>query len=119
MKTAGQVLKDARLSKKQELSDVSRVTKIRTHFLESIEADDFKELPSGTVARGFIRNYSEFLGLNPDYVLAIFRRDFVENQLGRIVPRGMVEPVEKQNFWTPRSTIIAVVTAIFVLFAAY
>lgn len=119
MKTAGQVLKEARLNKKVDIADVARVTKIRTKFLEFIEADDFRQLPSGTVARGFIRNYSEFVDLNPEYVLAIFRRDFVENQLGRIVPRGMADPVEKTSFWTPRSTVIAAVTAVFVLFAAY
>lgn len=119
MKTAGQILQTARLHKRVELDDVSRITKIRNRFLVSIEADDFRDLPSGTVARGFIRNYSEFLGLNPDYVLAIFRRDFVETQSGHIVPRGMADPVEKTAFWTPRSTIVAVVTAVFVLFGAY
>ena len=119
MKTAGQVLKEVRFQKKVDIADVSRVTKIRSQILEFIEADDFRQLPSGTVARGFIRNYSEFLGLNPEYVLAIFRRDFVENQLGHIVPRGMADPVEKTSFWTPRSTVIAAVTATFVLFAVY
>lgn len=119
MKTAGQILQSARLEKKTEITDVSRITRIRPNFLADIEADDFQRLPSGTVARGFIRNYSEFLGLNPEYVLAIFRRDFIENRQGRIIPRGMVEPVEKISFWTPRSTIVAAVTAIFVLFAAY
>lgn len=119
MKTAGQLLQEARAKKRLELNEVSKFTKIREVFLTNIEADDYTGLPSGTIARGFIRNYSEFLGLKPDYVLAVFRRDFVENPSGRIIPRGMVEPIAKSNLWTPRSSIIAVVVLIFVLFGFY
>jgi cytoskeletal protein RodZ len=119
MKTAGQVLQSKRLEKRLEISDVSRITKIRPQLLELIEADDYTHLPSGAVAKGFVRNYSEFLGLKPDYVLAIFRRDFGENSQGQIVPRGMVDPVNKQSLWTPRSSVVAAVVCIFVVFAAY
>ncbi len=119
MKTAGQMLQLARNGKKLELEDVSEITKIRPQFLSAIEADNYRLLPSGAVAKGFIRNYSEFLGLNPAQVLAIFRRDFVENQAGQIVPRGFVEPVSKQAVWTPRTTVIAIVSLILTLFTFY
>lgn len=119
MKTAGQILTSCRSDKKLELEDIARVTKIRPQFLKLIEADNYQNLPSGTVARGFIRNYAEFLSLNPDHVLAVFRRDFVENASGQIVPRGMVDPVEKVSFWTPRSTIITAVVLLFTVLGAY
>lgn len=113
------MLRDTRLEKHLELSDVSKITKIRTEFLVSIEADDYSQLPSGATARGFIRNYSEYLDLNPGHVLAIFRRDFLENQQGQIVPRGVAEPLGKPNVWTPKSTVIAIVVCIFLLFGIY
>lgn len=119
MKTAGQLLQETRLSKKLELEDIARITKIRPQFLELVEADNYRKLSSGTVARGFIRNYGEFLGLKPDYILAIFRRDFVENDKGEIVPRGMVNPINKVSIWTPKSTVIAAVVAIFVVLGIY
>jgi cytoskeleton protein RodZ len=119
MKTVGQMLQAARAAKKLELEDVARITKIRPQFLKAIEADDYLRLPSSTVARGFIRNYSEFLEINPTQIAAIFRRDFVENESGQIVPRGFVEPINQQVFWTPRATAIAVLTVILTLFAAY
>lgn len=98
---------------------MARVTRIRPQFIELIEADDYSRLPSGTVAKGFIRNYSEFLGLSPHSVLASFRRDFVENRLGQIVPRSLADPVSQQVFWTPRTTIIAVVVMVFTVFIGY
>ncbi len=119
MKSAGLILKEARLTRQMELADVARITKIRPHFLELLESDDFSRLPNAIVAKGFIRNYAQFLGLNPDYLLAVFRRDFSENPKGQIVPRGMVEPVAKTNLWTPRSTVIAVVVLFFTLFLGY
>ena len=113
------MLQATRLQKKLEIEDISRITKIRKNFLASIEADDYSSLPSGTVARGFIRNYSEFLGLPPDNVLAIFRRDFIENQSGRIIPRGMAEPAVNVSFWTPKATVVSLVILVFALFGAY
>lgn len=119
MKTVGQILQETRSSKRIELSDVARVTRIRPQFLEIIEADDYSKLPSGAVARGFIRNFSEYLGLNPDNVLAVFRRDFVEDPRGQIVPRGMVAPAEQISFWTPRTTVWAVVSTVLTIFFGY
>lgn len=119
MKTTGQILKAARLAKKYDLEDVARITKIRPQFLDAIEADDYRRLPTSTVARGFIRNYSEFLELDPAQVAAVFRRDFVENESGQIVPRGIAEPINKQAFWTPRATAITVLTVLLTLFATY
>jgi cytoskeletal protein RodZ len=119
MKTTGQLLQTARLARKLELEEVSRITKIRPNFLQWLETDEFNQLPNATVAKGFIRNYSVFLGLNPEQVLAVFRRDFIENEQGQIVPRGIVDPVGKSNLWTPKSTIIALVVLVFTLLGSY
>lgn len=119
MKTAGQILQSARLYKKLELDDVARVTRIRPQFLALIEADDYSQLPSGATAYGFIRNYAQVLNLPPDQVLAAFRRDFVANQLGQIVPRALAEPVTGPVFWTPRTTLISVVVMALTVFGSY
>lgn len=119
MKSTGQILVESRLARKMEIEDVARITKIRPEFLHQLESDEYSRLPSGTIARGFIRNYALFLGLNPDHILAVFRRDFVENQDGRIIPRGMVEPVTKSSLWSPKTTVIAGVTLLFTIFIGY
>src|SRR3989344_3548084 len=66
MKTTGQILKETRASKKLDIVDISRITRIRPRFLEMLEEDDYGHLPNATVARGFIRKYSEFLD-SPDH----------------------------------------------------
>jgi len=65
MSTPGQTLRAAREARKLSLKQVMQVTRIRIHYLEAMEADDFSNLPSAAQARGFLRSYAAFLGLNP------------------------------------------------------
>lgn len=64
MPTPGQLLRAARESKKLSLKQVMQTTRIRLHYLEAMEADDFSSLPSAAQARGFLRSYAQFLGLD-------------------------------------------------------
>jgi transcriptional regulator with XRE-family HTH domain len=61
----------ARLRQKREerhlsLEQVSETTRIRAHYLKALESDDLSSIPSAAQARGFLRNYAEFLGLSVD-----------------------------------------------------
>jgi cytoskeleton protein RodZ len=59
----GERLMQLRESRALSLEQVSRATHIRLHYLKSIEAGDLKALPSSAQARGFIRAYASYLGL--------------------------------------------------------
>jgi cytoskeleton protein RodZ len=63
--TVGITLRLAREEKKISLEQVYQATKIRLGYLRAIENDAFDELPSRAQARGFIRLYAEYLGLDP------------------------------------------------------
>ncbi|MDP1743445.1 MAG: helix-turn-helix domain-containing protein [Candidatus Amesbacteria bacterium] len=119
MKSIGQLLQASRVAKKLDIADVARITKIRSQYLVALEADDYSQLPSNPVARGFIKNYAQFLNINVDQILAIFRRDFVENTDGKIVPRGFENPLEEFSFWTPKTTTIMIVVCLLTLFTSY
>lgn len=109
MKTVGQILKEARVKKNLSLEEIEKEIKIRAKYLRAIENDDFTQIPGGeVVAKGFIKNYGEHLGLSSKSLLAIFRRDFGGEQKGPILPRGIYRPLDKIGFsWTPRATVIA------------
>jgi len=61
MNTVGTMLKDARVAKGISLGEVEKQTKIRIKFLEAIERDAYHVLPSPIYAKGFVKNYSEYL----------------------------------------------------------
>ena len=64
----------ARLRQRREqlgltLGEAERVTRIRTYYLEALERDELEALPSPVQARGFLKNYADYLGLPADEIL--------------------------------------------------
>lgn len=117
MKTAGALLKERRLAKELSLQTVSTKTKIKLEYLQALEDSDFSKLPSPTFTKGFLRNYAEYLYLNPDTILAMFRRDFTQNTNAQIVPRGLIHPVNtKPRLFSINTILITCATLIFVGF---
>jgi cytoskeletal protein RodZ len=68
--SVGSQLRRAREAQKLTLEQASRATHIRLHYLQALEAGDFDAVPSMVQARGFIRAYATYLGLNPESMLA-------------------------------------------------
>jgi len=119
MRTVGEILGQRRKELNLTLEQVEKEIKIRQKYLEAIEKNNFSQIPESTIVKGFIRNYALYLSLPPDNILAVFRRDFFENEKGQIIPRGMVQPLDKKSFgfyWTPKLTTI---TAIALLFGGF
>lgn len=66
----GQQLRQAREARRLSLEQVARATHMRAHYLQSLEAGNFDALPSLPQARGFLRTYAGYLGLDPEPLLA-------------------------------------------------
>jgi cytoskeletal protein RodZ len=69
MPTIGEQLKQARESARLSIPQVVQAIRIRAHYLEAMEADDFSAMPSAAQARGFFRSYAEFLKLDADELI--------------------------------------------------
>jgi hypothetical protein len=66
--TLGSLLRQKRESLGLTLEKVEGFTHIHVKHLQAIESDDLSSIPSVPQARGFIRNYAAFLGLNPEEI---------------------------------------------------
>jgi len=75
MSELGRLLREARTAKDLSLADVESVTRIRQKYLEALESGDFASLPRGAVARGFLRTYATFLGLDADEMLRRYGKE--------------------------------------------
>jgi len=78
--TIGEQLKQARLERKLTIKKVSQATAVRAYFLDALEADNFESLPSPVQARGFLRIYANYLGLDAEQLLATLRGDIPAQQ---------------------------------------
>jgi cytoskeleton protein RodZ len=60
----GPILEKRRLEKGLSLKEVEQATKIRKRYLEGLEREDPTVLPDPVYARGFLKTYANFLGLD-------------------------------------------------------
>lgn len=59
----GSSLRDARTRRGLELSQIEQETRIRPRYLQALEDERFDLLPGEAYAKGFLRTYADFLGL--------------------------------------------------------
>ncbi|MEO8581347.1 MAG: helix-turn-helix domain-containing protein [Patescibacteria group bacterium] len=120
MKKVGQVLAEYRLKQNISLEKIAQITRIRVEFLKAIEDNRFEELPAEPFVRGFLHSYANYLGLDPETILALLRRDFKTGEKGKIVPRQFLKQIKRQQTWVgPRLTVAISTTFVVILVLGY
>ncbi len=74
----GALLRASRLRCGEDLRAVAHLLRIRLSYLEAIEDGRFNDLPGSTYAIGFVRAYSEHLGLDSEEVIRRFKAETSE-----------------------------------------
>jgi len=74
MSNFGATFRKARETAGLPLEKIAAETRISTRFLQAIESESFELLPGGIFNRGFIRSYAEYLGLDPEQIVADYDR---------------------------------------------
>ena len=67
-------MREARHSKRASLEDASRATKIKFEILEQLEADEFDRIAAPAYTKGFLKLYSEYLGLDSQTIVEAYLR---------------------------------------------
>ncbi len=115
----GEVLKRTRTRRKLDIGTVEQHTKIRTKYLRALENEEWETLPGPAYAKGFLRTYAQFLGLDGDALVDAYRRS-VESSLGADQPHHFAEPVlerrirpseEARGPWAARVSVIVALGA--------
>ncbi|MDZ7729103.1 MAG: helix-turn-helix transcriptional regulator [Dehalococcoidia bacterium] len=91
MARIGDQLRAARQERGLSIEEASRETRISRRFLEALEHDEFEALPAPVYARGFLRSYAGFLGLDAEPLVAEMRAGSEEGTLGP-TPGGVSRP---------------------------
>ncbi len=106
MSNFGELLRQARDYKGVTLREAERATRISRSYLAALEAEDFAALPASTYAKGIVRNYAQYLGLDPLTTVELF-----EQRSGEIARRRHVlattTSYDARSHWVPNFAIIA------------
>jgi flagellar biosynthesis protein FlhG len=76
----GKTLKQLREKMGVELQTISKETKISVKILEWIEEEAFEKLPALVYLKGFLKNYAQSLGLDPQRVIEEYMRSMEESK---------------------------------------
>lgn len=116
--TLGETLREARERKGITVDHASAETRIREKFLRALESGDHASLPSSVYAKGFLRSYGDYLGLESDELVALYQAE-----RGGPEPAQQLEPIRpimrRGLVFTPVLLLPVVFAGAVVLFAAF
>ncbi|MDF2743585.1 MAG: helix-turn-helix protein, partial [Actinomycetia bacterium] len=69
----GEALRSAREAQGKSLDDAAVATRIRSSYLEALEEERFGDLGGAVYAKGFLRSYAGYLGVDPAPLLEAYR----------------------------------------------
>ncbi len=78
--TVGEILRRTRLHYGQSLEQVEFALRIRASQLAALEEGDIAKLPGRVYAIGFVRTYAEYLGLDGERMVHLFKNQSVGNK---------------------------------------
>ena len=100
----GEVLRTAREAKGVDLTRVERDTKIRERYLSALERGEYRELPGAVYTKGFLRNYGSYLGLDPEYLIDLYRLEATGGGADRPVAVAPPHPIAVRR---PRTFVVS------------
>lgn len=118
----GEVLRAAREAKGVDLPRVERETKIRERYLSALERGEFRELPGAVYTKGFLRNYGAYLGLEPEYLIDLYRLETIstaDRPSAPRPPRPLAGRRPRTFVVTPGAVVAGILTILVGAFIAY
>ena len=87
MESYGELLRNAREEKNLNIDKISREISIESRYLTGLEDEDNGVFPGEAYMLGFLRNYSNYLELDTDYILKLYNNKKIQESP---VPEGLI-----------------------------
>ncbi len=115
----GEKLRTTREAKGYSIREVSSQTHISPKFLEALEKEDYTIFPSETYTIGFLRTYSEFLGLNTDEILKMYNGLKVQVSETPVEELTKITKTPSMDLQTLLKYVIMITAGIIFIFLTY
>ncbi|MBK8051636.1 MAG: helix-turn-helix domain-containing protein [Anaerolineales bacterium] len=108
VQSVGPILRERREAMGVTLAEAEVATRIRQKYLAALESDEWDLLPGEVVGRGFLRNYSTYLGLEPTEMIER-RRAVADDSLSAVLANtsaGTALPPERKVDYRPKDVAL-------------
>ena len=95
MESYGTILKRSREEKNIDRDTAARETSMTVECIRGLEEEDTSVFPGEPYMVGFLRNYAEYLGANPDTIMALYRSKAIQESP---VPDGLFVKHKSSRF---------------------
>lgn len=97
MESFGEILRKSRESQGLDISRVERETSISKEYIEALEEENVSVFPGEPYLIGFLRNYSEYLGLDANHMISLYKAKMIQEAP---IPEGLLKS-EPPKFLKP------------------
>src|SRR4051794_1222065 len=84
----GETLRETRMRRRIDMTEVEAATKIRAKYLRALENEEWELLPGPTFVKTFLRTYAEYLDLDPRLLVEEYRQRFERPATQDLTPFG-------------------------------
>lgn len=114
MAELGELLRKAREEKGLSLAQVEEATKIRTAYLQALEDEAWDQLPGRIYAKGFLKNYAHYLGLDSQHILGLYPESAVAEPVSptHAVLNEPLEPFSLRRLWPLWLALVVIVVIV-------
>lgn len=110
MKSFGKILREKRLELNRTIKQCSEETKISKRFIEGLEEENIEIFPGEAYFTGFLRIYAEYLGLDPNEIIEIYKK---QSKIEQPIPYDeLTKPLRKS---VPSTSIIIIIIILLVI----
>lgn len=117
MANFGETLANARRAKDITLEKIAKDLHIKKEDLEALEKEQWQNLPEPAFVKGFVKSYAQYLNLDHDYVLALYRRAYDPKK--NIYKNTPLRTVNKSLFRNPIRFAQLAFVLLVIIFALY
>src|SRR3954452_16328382 len=82
----GAQLRETRMRRRIDISEVEAATKIRAKYLRALENEEWALLPGPTFVKTFLRTYAEYLGLDARSLVDEYRQRYETPATSELTP---------------------------------
>src|ERR1700704_3190982 len=97
MPEIGETLREARMRRRIDMTEVEAATKIRAKYLRALENEEWDLLPGPTFVKTFLRTYAEFLDLDPRLLVEEYRQRYERPSTQDLTPFGAGAAAQRQR----------------------